>query len=242
MYLTDHNVNQRYAKYIQPLNQDVFGLLDDRLSQIDADWYNRTILDYGCNIGNLLITSGGKIKDENYIGLDVIAEPLEIAKNSYPAATWIYYNGYHSCFNPTGTEYCMPAVVQPDVIVCHGVFTHCDMDTIISKIAHFRKIIATGGVIVFSAWEREHFPKYTQIFLPKQLGITLPSSANLEFKESLYLIDRSLSIVDQYTLGDIGPHTWIETFFDRDYILKNIPDARVLPGRKTKHTVFTIQT
>ena len=48
--------NQKYRDYIQPANQDVFEIFNDRLSIIDPEWYTKEILDFGCNVC-LLYTS-----------------------------------------------------------------------------------------------------------------------------------------------------------------------------------------
>ena len=94
--------NQLYRDYVQPANQDVFEVINDRLKHIDPQWYKKEILDFGCNIGHLLTTANGAISPLKYTGIDIHKKSLDIAKDLHPTATWIHYNGYNSTFNPTG--------------------------------------------------------------------------------------------------------------------------------------------
>jgi 2-polyprenyl-3-methyl-5-hydroxy-6-metoxy-1,4-benzoquinol methylase len=241
MHLTEHSVNQQYSNYIQPLNQDLFGIINERLIQFQKDWSSKKILDFGCNNGNLLLTSEGQISNENYYGVDIQESALHVGIEKFPETNWIHYDRYHPAFNANGKKDVFPQlVVTPDIIVCHGVFTHCDMTTIIETIKYFKSIISQGGLIVFSMWEQEHLRKYTDIFLRNSLNVHIPDTAIMPFVDSLYLIDRTFSIVDQPVL-EIEQCTWIETFYSRDYILQCLPDIKIPQGRQTKHTIFVIE-
>lgn len=242
MHLKEHSVNQQYSNYVQPLNQDLFAIINERLVQYQEDWHTKKILDFGCNNGNLLLTSVGHINNKNYYGVDIQKSALDIGMEKFPDANWIHYNGYHPAFNATGKKHQLPNLgFAPDVIVCHGVFTHCDMDTIIETVAYFKRIISAGGLIVFSLWEKEHFRKYTEIFLRESLNVFIPESAKVDFDNSLYLVNRDYSIVDQPKLG-LENCTWVETFYSRNYITACFPDIKVPYGRQTKHTIFVIET
>lgn len=239
----DHTENQKYIDYIQPLNQNIFIAINERLSQVDPSWYKKKILDYGCNIGHLLTTSNGIIDHSSYAGLDPQIKPLEIARKKYPNAHWIHYNGHHVSFNPTGDKIEKPKLpFRPEIIIAHGVFTHCDMATILETIEYFKQIIQPNGIIVFSLWEKMHYPQYLDIFLKNRLKIDVPNSVKgVEYNDSCYLINRNEVILDQEKL-DIEQCDWIETFFTRPYILNKIPGALAFNGIKTKHTIFLLPT
>lgn len=241
MHLIEHSVNQKYSTYVQPLNQDLFGIINERLLQFSKDWNTKKILDFGCNNGNLLLTSDGKIDTNNYYGVDIQKSGIKSGMEKFPDANWIYYNGYHPAFNACGERGPPPELgFSPDVIICHGVFTHCDMYTIVETIDYFKRIVSPGSLIVFSMWEKEHFKKYTDIFLPRSFDVHIPDTVNKNFNNSLYLVDRMFSVIDQQKL-DIEECSWIETFYSREYILECFPTAKIPHGRQTKHTIFVIE-
>jgi 2-polyprenyl-3-methyl-5-hydroxy-6-metoxy-1,4-benzoquinol methylase len=234
---TDHIVNQKYEDYIQPYNQNIFEIIDTRLKIIDDDWHTKKILDFGCNVGHLLGYSNGKVVD--YTGVDVQAKPLAIAKERFPHAKWITYDGYHPAFNNTGSEKFPVLKEKYDYIICIGVFTHCDLNQIDKLLNEFRKHLNKGGHIIFSLWERSQWELYSKIFLFKKFNIKLEHEVFKEFNQSIYLINRQYSITDIYKLP-IQKCDWIETFYDRNFILTHIPDSRILEGIYTKHTIYMI--
>jgi 2-polyprenyl-3-methyl-5-hydroxy-6-metoxy-1,4-benzoquinol methylase len=238
---TDHTENQKYIDYLQPLNQNVFDIIDSRIKQLDPSWHEKTILDYGCNNGHLLKTSRGKIRPEKYTGVDVQVKPLTIASQEFPSASWIHYNGHHISFAPNGDKLAKPEIlVRPDIIVCHGVFTHCDFLTIENTIKYFKEIINPGGYIVFSIWEDFHLPLYVNIFLANRLKIFLDNEIiNKPYSNSFYLINREYGILDKEEL-EFEYCEWIETFYRREYIYKKFPDAKFLEGTHCKHTPVII--
>jgi SAM-dependent methyltransferase len=233
----DHIVNQKYEDYIQPYNQNIFQIIDTRLQTIDCKWYTKKILDFGCNVGHLLGYSSGKLVD--YTGIDVQEKPLAMAKERFPDAKWISYDGYHPAFNSTGSEEFPVLNDKYDYIICIGVFTHCDLNQIDKLIIEFRKHLNQGGHIIFSLWERIQWDLYSKIFLFNKFNIKLDSEVFKEFNQSIYLIDRQYSITDSYELP-IQKCDWIETFYDRNFILTHIPDSKILEGIYTKHTIYMI--
>lgn len=233
---SDHIVNQPYGNYIQPYNQNIFEIINSRL-QDDPDWHHKKILDFGCNIGHLLGYSNGLIKD--YTGVDVQEKPIAIAKNMHSSGNWITYNGYHPAFNPSGTELFPSINDQYDYVICIGVFTHCDFAQIDYMIKEFKKILKPDGKIIFSIWEREHWELYSKVFLKTKFNIKLPESVFKEFKDSIYLIDREYSIVDETKLP-VSKCTWVETFYDRKFMLTQLSGSKVLEGIYTKHTIYMI--
>lgn len=239
----EHKENQRYINYLQPLNQDIFGLIYTRMKNIDNQWHKRKILDYGCNNAHLLKTSRDTIQYNNYLGIDVQKQAIDTAKRTYLSANFMHYNGYHVSFNPTGQkEYPDLKGFVPEVIVCHGVFTHCDMKTITDTIEYFKSVIAPNGFIIFSLWEDFHLPQYVDIFLKSKLNVDVPQELlKLDYNDSFYLINRNEAIVDSETLT-LDSCDWIETFYRRDYVKTKIPNVLIPDGIKSKHTIFVLPT
>jgi SAM-dependent methyltransferase len=239
----EHKENQKYINYLQPLNQDIFALIYTRMKSIDRQWYKRRILDYGCNNAHLLKTSRDTIKGSNYLGVDVQKSAIDIANQTYREDNFINYDGYHVSFNPTGLkEFPNISNFNPEVIVCHGVFTHSDMTTILETIEYFKSIIKSGGYIIFSLWEDFHLPQYINIFLKGRLNVDVPQELlKMDYINSFYLINRSEAIIDSKSLN-IEVCDWIETFYRRDYIKSMIPNLLVPDGIKSKHTIFVLPT
>jgi 2-polyprenyl-3-methyl-5-hydroxy-6-metoxy-1,4-benzoquinol methylase len=240
---TEHTENQKYVDYLQPLNQNVCALIHTRMESIDSTWYKKKILDYGCNNGHLLRTSRSKILQENYLGIDVQIKPLDQARTDFPNAQFIHYDGYHVSFNPTGQkEFPIIGHFKPEIIVCHGVFTHCDITSILETLDYFKSIIMPNGYIIFSLWEDCHLSKYIDIFLEDRLNITVPKNiADLSYKNSYYLINRNDALIDQEKLI-LEKCDWIETFYRREYIKQKIPNLLIPEGLKSKHTIFVLPT
>jgi SAM-dependent methyltransferase len=238
----EHTENQKYINYLQPLNQDVFAIIYTRMKLIDENWYKKRILDYGCNNGHLLRTSRNKIPLENYLGIDVQETSLLKAQEEFANANFIKYNGYHVAFNPAGDKTFPNIDFKPEIIICHGLFNHCDMTTILDTLSFFKSIIQPNGYIIFSLWEDFHLPQYINIFLKGRLNVTVPDNiAGMLYNNSYYLINRQDAVIDQDTLN-LDKCDWIETFYRRDYLTQNISNLLIPDGIKSKHSVFVLPT
>jgi SAM-dependent methyltransferase len=237
MDLSPHTVNQKYSDYIQPLNQNLFKLINPRLTSIDPNWSSKKILDYGCNIGHLLRTSENRIISNNYTGLDVQEKTLKIAAADFPKANFILSNSYHPAFNKSGVAAFPDVKEKFDIIFCIGVFTHCDMQYIKQHINFFKQLLNEKGVIIFSIWEDFHYPRYLDFFLKFRLNIKVPNTVYQPFDRSLYLINRNQVIVDQEIL-ELKEVDWLETFYKRDYLLHEIENLKFLEGPRSLHSFF----
>ena len=238
--LRQHEVNQKYNEYIQPINQDTFSVLHGRITKIMPDWNNKKILDFGCNIGNLYLTARGKINSSNYVGVDVLKKSIDIAKEKFPETNWIHYNKHNATFNPTGLDdpwFDLP--FAPDVIIVYGVFTHMAFNEIEFYINKLKKLLNDGGIIVFSVWEDVYYYSYLG-FLDRVFGIVL-QTGKPACDKSLYLINRNEIIVDQEELP-LAHYDWIESFYKRDFLMSRIPGARPLSDNTwSAHEVYVIQ-
>lgn len=237
MNLTTHQENQKYSDYIQPLNQNLFYLINERIKEFDPTWYQKTILDYGCNVANLLKTGSGKIAESNYTGIDVQIKSLELASTEFKNAEFIRSEYYHPAFNSNGSDKFPELTKKYDVVFCIGVFTHCDINDIITHIDFLKSNLAPDGYIVFSVWEDFHFSRYVDIFLKFMLKIKCPQNVYQDFNNSLYLVNRSYSVVDKDTVG-LDSVDWLETFYKRDFLSRKLTNLQYLKGPHSLHSFF----
>lgn len=235
--------NQQYRDYIQPANQDVFNIFDDRLSTIDNKWYTKEILDFGCNVGHLLTTSDGAIDPTNYVGVDILQNSLYIAKKLHPTASWIHYNAHNSTFNPTGVHGITLTLNRKfDYIIAYGVFTHCEIHEIIIILNNLKTMLKPNGSIVFSIWELPHFKGYLK-FLNDCFKIPLIDDYeffNVNSKKSLYLVNRNQLVIDCENTG-MTDLKWLETFYNRKYFLETISGAVPMYGTYSHHSIFILK-
>lgn len=236
-FAPDHIHNQRYEKYFQPANQNLFDVVHSRLGKTDDSWFTRKILDFGCNVGHLVRTSRGKIT--SYVGVDVQQPALDIAKRDFPDLTWIHYDGYHPAFNSGGKQMFPDLSDTFDYIFCIGVYTHCDLDSIKSSLDFLKTKLSLNGKIIFSIWEEHHWPLYSRVFLKNKFNIDLPEEVFVPFDRSIYLIDRSYTIPDK-NCASLQKCDWIETFFKRS-VIENELSACYLDGIYSKHSIFMVQ-
>jgi 2-polyprenyl-3-methyl-5-hydroxy-6-metoxy-1,4-benzoquinol methylase len=236
-----HEINQRYDEYLQPINQNTFHVLDSRIKKLDNNWTDKKILDFGCNIGNLYLTAQGKIKPENYVGIDVMKKSIDYATEKFPETNWIHYNRFNNTFNPLGENnlwFGLP--FQPDIIVCYGVFTHMAFEDIKFYIDQLKKILKPGGILVFSIWEDTYYYSYLG-FLDRVFGIDV-GKVKPKCEKSIYLINRSELIIDQEGLEE-KHYTWLETFYTREFFINNIAGVKLLRDHTwSAHEVYYLKT
>lgn len=232
--------NQKYRNYIQPANQDVFEIFNDRLKSIDPLWYTKEILDFGCNVGHLLTTADGKINPLKYTGVDIHQKSIDIAKELHPTANWIHYNGYNSTFNPTGNiNETFSLDKKPEIIIAYGVFTHCDLIEINRLIVMLKSLLSDNGILVFSAWEDQHFDGYLN-FLKHCFNLPLLDDEKfnrIKCNRSIYLIDRNRTVVDSDYSGT-DDCEWLETFYNQGFLIESIPNTAFLEGTYSHHSIF----
>ena len=64
----------------------------------------QAVLDFGGNVGNLLLDPDCAIHSEDYYCVDVIQEALEEGRRRFPHAHWVHFNHYNCSFNPEGID------------------------------------------------------------------------------------------------------------------------------------------
>lgn len=235
----DHSINQKYKNYIQPLNQNIFEIIDSRLKKVNKNISTSKVLDFGCNAGHLLFTASGKILPENYVGLDINADAIVSAQRKFPKYSFIHYDKYNNTFNPHGvSEMEIPISEKFDVIVCYGVFTHFFMADIKSTINDLKQKLSKDGIIIFSIWEDVDFFGYLG-FLDRQLNINTELTKPSTFKNGFVMVNRKKLLIDVEN-SECYDYDWIESFYRPEFILKSIPGCIKLEGFPSKHPVYIL--
>lgn len=90
--------------------------------QCVTDYNGETVLDFGGNRGNLLLSSNGKIKERNYTCLDISKDALDALPDNINSIHW---DRYHSYYNPEGNiSKPFPKLKHYDIVFANSVFTH----------------------------------------------------------------------------------------------------------------------
>lgn len=230
---TQHNINFDYNKYIQPINQNVYNLVDHALFNRISNWYSKRILDIGCNIGNLVITSNGKIKPYCYTGVDVQQFSLDIAKINLPEYNFVLCGDYNKVFNSSDnnnislSDYVLTQE-KYDVIICHGVFQHCDIFEI-QKIKNIVKsCITDNGVFIFSYWSNKHLKMFVE-FLNKKFNLNIEEKIlNYTISDFGYLVNREKIIQNIEEIDAVNKLIWFECFYEK-HVLQNLIGNFIIP-------------
>lgn len=127
-----------------------FAYFDEELDH--PDWGGKAVLDFGGNVGNLLLDRNCSIRLEDYYCLDVLKEALEEGRRRFPHAHWVHYNRYNGSFNPEGVE----GLPIPDLqtafplILAYSVFTHTTREEMHDLVGQLRTHLAPDGVLAFT--------------------------------------------------------------------------------------------
>lgn len=134
--------------------------------QLDyPDWSGQAVLDFGGNVGNLLLDPDCTIHPEDYYCVDVIQEALEEGRQRSPQAHWVHFNRYNCSFNPEGIN-CLPI---PDMgiafgmILAYSVFTHTTREEMKDLIEQLQARLAPGGALAFTFID-PHFTAWPETY------------------------------------------------------------------------------
>lgn len=127
-----------------------FTYFDKQLSH--PDWAGKKVLDFGGNVGSLLLDPDCTILPENYYCLDVLREALEEGRNRFPQAHWIHYDRYNCSFNPEGKPHAaIPDMgIDFDMILAYSVFTHTTREDMNDLVARLRTRLVADGTLAFT--------------------------------------------------------------------------------------------
>lgn len=121
--------------------------------QLDfPDWSGKVVLDFGGNMGNLLLDPDCTIRPEDYYCLDVLKEAREEGIRRFPQAHWFHYNRYNCSFNPNGVVGLpIPDMgVNFDMILGYSVFTHTTREEMNDLVQQLRARLTPLGTLAFT--------------------------------------------------------------------------------------------
>lgn len=127
-----------------------FAYFDEQLGR--PDWAGKRVLDFGGNVGNLLLDPHCAIAPKNYWCLDIVAAAVEAGRRRHPDAHFVHYDRYNHEYNPSGTVGLpVPDLGGPfDVIVAWSVFSHTSRPDMLDTVAELRNLLTEDGRLAFS--------------------------------------------------------------------------------------------
>ena len=111
--------------------------------ELNPDYANDSLLDFGGNRGNLLYFSEGKINEETYTSIDVSLDVIESGSAEFPKADFVYWNRYNEMYNHKGNkDEPLPELKRHDYIWAYSVFSHLTLEDIIVAASWMKTINA----------------------------------------------------------------------------------------------------
>jgi SAM-dependent methyltransferase len=118
----------------------------------DTNWRGKNILDFGGNVGNILLDPNSTIDPERYWCVDVDRDSVEQGKSSFPGAHWLFYDRFSFFFNPNGVR-SLP-LPQMDAaftyIVAYSVFTNTSETDMLELVDELKRKLMPGGALAFT--------------------------------------------------------------------------------------------
>lgn len=118
----------------------------------DTNWSGKNILDFGGNVGNILLDPNSTIDPERYWCLDVDKDSIEQGKASFPGSHWLFYDRFSFFFNPNGVR-SLP-LPQMDTeftyIVAFSVFTNTSETDMLQLVDDLKRKLMPGGALAFT--------------------------------------------------------------------------------------------
>jgi hypothetical protein len=127
-----------------------FAYFDRQLGH--PDWAGKKVLDFGGNVGNILLDPKCKIEPANYWSIDVSRDAITEGRRRHPEAHFIFYDRYNFEYNPTGTAG-LPIPdpgVKFDIIVGWSIFTHVSKAEMFEFTDQLMDMLTDDGVAAFS--------------------------------------------------------------------------------------------
>lgn len=214
------------------------------LHNLDIDWNNVSILDYGCNQGNLLKDFSPHVTLANYTGIDIVPEAINLAKINYPDAKFILYNKYHPIYNPTGdinssiTNYIDRKF---DVIVARGVYSHFVYLDLVQDLGILKTLLNENGIILFTLPTIESFRNFYRSLNQIHGPVNRLNFKNIDMAEKMvYWVDNEI-VIDQENFR-IDTCTNMLSFYNTTWLLNQVSGLKIMVKKeiiKTSEEVFS---
>ena len=111
--------------------------------ELNPDYANDSLLDFGGNQGNLLYFSQGKINEGTYTSIDNSLDSVEFGGAEFPKADFVHWNRYNEMYNHNGNKNePLPELKQHNYIWAYSVFSHMIVEDIIEAVSWMKTINA----------------------------------------------------------------------------------------------------
>lgn len=234
---------------------DQFSYFDRQLGH--PDWSDKSVLDFGGNVGNLLLDPNCPIKPENYWCLDVVREAIEQGQRQHPSAHFGFYDRYNFEFNPTGTrDLPIPDLGRKfDVIVSYSVFVHTSKREMLELVEQMMGMLTDDGVLAFTfadpyfdpppGWLRPDEPQVDNLMWRLMAGPLNGEAAAVAERARHSKLTWATLVNNEELILD-GGYEWIGLGDERsqyiaycteDHMREIYPNAKVLPPvRPERHS------
>ena len=177
------------------------------------DFENKKVLDYGGSFGNLIISSNGKIKEENYTCLDVDNVALEMGRKRFPHSTWLYHNRYNPMYNFQGNDTFSHQLETYDIIFAYSVFTHTSYEEFIWTIEKLKQYLNPNGSIFVTVCLQQD-TRLLEWYRSRRID-EFGNQDNYELNDSYICITDNIQ-------SEIIPNNCnrLLTFYDEEFIMK----------------------
>jgi SAM-dependent methyltransferase len=116
------------------------------------DWTGKRVLDFGGNVGNILLDRKCAIEPRDYWSIDVSRDAMAEGKRRHPEAHFLFYDRYNHEYNPTG-KVGLPIPdpgVRFDFIVAWSVVTHNSKSETLDFVDQLMELLTEDGRLAFT--------------------------------------------------------------------------------------------
>jgi 2-polyprenyl-3-methyl-5-hydroxy-6-metoxy-1,4-benzoquinol methylase len=218
-----------------------FAYFDRQLDH--PDWRNKIVLDFGGNVGGLLMSPDCAIEPENYYCLDVLREAIQEGRERFPSANWIHYDRYNCSFNPDGVVGLgVPEMnVKFDMVLAYSVFTHTALEEMRDLVEQLRARLKPHGSLAFTfidpnyrSWPATYEGNNLRWRLERvrEANPTLDVDGLLEKNRGAdwcTLVDGVNLYINDDGVWNDGPHTCMtyNVYYAADLIRREFPNALI---------------
>jgi SAM-dependent methyltransferase len=211
--------------WIQPNNKNLYNIFSQN---IDIDYSQVKVLDFGCNQGNYVSRAYKTVKPAQYVGIDLNFPSIEIAKLKHPAYKFIHYNKWHPGYNPRGKKDVKVADFVDsdfDVVIAYSVLTHTTVDQTRKMLDELYQVIKPGGTILFTVWFIDYFESFYTGLKNAIKKYNIPDYTNPQCREVVYWTDFNTVTTDVEDLA-IERCSKLFTFYQKEHFEKQFPEAK----------------
>jgi SAM-dependent methyltransferase len=215
------------SRYLQRHNKNLYNIFSE---DIEIDYSQAKVLDFGCNQGNYLYHARNIVNPSRYIGIDLNFLSIEAAKTKHPEYKFVHYNKWHPSYNPFGNKNIkLTDFVDTDfdVVIAYSVLTHTTIKETKRILDELYHVIKPGGTILFTIWLTEHFYNFYNCVKHIQKNIILDDYADPKFDIVMHWTDYKTITVDVDDL-DINVCGSLCTFYQKDSFEILFPDAKFI--------------